>query len=809
MFQLHHHSTVVRRATLSCCSVRPRPSSFVFVRRSHDACCSPAGAEASEIELPSGATATRRISSIEFRRHRPRWIHCSAFSTVQLLHHGEQRRSQHSQPSSAPRPRSTFISQKGVAVAINKRLVELGKQQEWEDLLLFAEQERENLNNVNYATLMSQLGRIRSFDRADPRFLALLQALAAMMEERGLPWVEARSATNIIHAIGKMNLRNQSTRRILEWISDPETAASFVKEGEPQALSNVAWACAALNHREALNLLVEIDRRSEWLVDNGTPQAVSNVAWAFATLGFQAPHLFAGIEKRSKWLVKEGTPQVVANMAWACGRLGCEAPNLFAEIERRSKRLVGVGKPQEVSNTAWACASLGFQAPNLFAEIELQSRRLVEQGTPQTVANTAWACAKAGFKAANMFTEIERQSDWFVKEGKTQEVANTAWSCATLGFVAPNLFNEIEGRSKWLFEEGKPQEVANTAWACGRLGCEAPRLFAEIEREANRFVEAGNPQEVSNTAWACGKLGFEAPNLFAEIERQSKWLVEEGRPEVAASVAWACAKLKYDVPNLFAEIDRQSKRILEKAGPQEVANTVWACAILGYKSPTLFAELAQHLDRFVDQGNPQEISNTCYAFSVLGLSRESETSLVKLWDRAIDLFLAEEDKFCDEELVQLLQTRMFAKADGVLLKQPPETMAKRMELALKAQSVKNITSPCSNEVSLLLRELGFQHEVEVSPDVTASGMLEIDFACPERKIAIEYNGHTHYLKAVGNGQLTSTENGATKAKRRYLEKLGWTVINMDYRDYVQAQGASNEKGWLQEKLVKAGISLSE
>ena len=78
----------------------------------------------------------------------------------------------------------------------------------------------------------------------------------------------------------------------------------------------------------------------------GDPQAVANVAWACAKLGFEAPNLFAEIELRSKWLVETGNPQNVANTAWACATLGFEAPNLFAEIELRSKWLVEEGNPQ-------------------------------------------------------------------------------------------------------------------------------------------------------------------------------------------------------------------------------------------------------------------------------------------------------------------------------------------------------------------------------------------------------------------------------------------------------------------------------
>ena len=318
------------------------------------------------------------------------------------------------------------------AIAINKRLVGLGKKKQWEDLLEIAMKEQQNFDAICYSTLMSQLARIQALDRKDPRFVAFLQALAVLIEKRGLPWIQARAAANIIHSIGKMKMRNPSTKRILEWISEPEVAARFVKDGNPQA--------------------------------------VANVAWALAKLGFESPTLFAEIELRSKWLVKEGIPQAVANTAWACATLGFKAPNLFAEIECQSKWLVKEGNPQAVANTAWACATLGVAAPNLFAEIECQSKWLVKEGNPQNVANTAWACATLGVAAPNLFAEIECQSKWLVKEGNPQAVANTAWACATLGVGAPNLFAEIERQSKWLVEEGNPQNVANTAWACATLG---------------------------------------------------------------------------------------------------------------------------------------------------------------------------------------------------------------------------------------------------------------------------------------------------------------------------------------------------
>ena len=283
----------------------------------------------------------------------------------------------------------------------------------------------------------------------------------------------------------------------------------------------------------------------------------------------------------------------------------------------------------------------------------------------------------------------------------------------------------------------------------------------------------------------------------------------EGDPQNVANTAWACATLGYDAPLLFAEIDRRSKWLVEEGVPQAVANTAWACATLGFKAPNLFVTINQNLGSLIEKGNTQTIANTCYAISVLGMSKdESKTSLAKLWERAIDLYSAEEEDFRVEELRQLAQTLIFAKASGVQLSQPPEKMAANMESALHRVD-DNTVSRSTKEVSNLLKEIGLNHEEEVAPDKSLSGgMLAIDMACTERKIAIEFDGPTHFLKALGSGKLTSTENGATKAKRRFLEQLGWTVINLDYRDYINAKSRSNEKEWLRKKLKASGVTLS-
>jgi hypothetical protein len=163
------------------------------------------------------------------------------------------------------------------AIERNKKIVALGKQRKWKEILNLYQNEPNEFNNVNYATAMSQFQRIQSLDRRDPLFLKFVDDLAAKVEERGLEWVGIQGISNIAHAIGKMRLRITNARRIVEITSRTENAKIIVEEGMPQAIANTAWACDMLGFQSP-RLFSEIKRRASWLVEEGKPQEVANTA---------------------------------------------------------------------------------------------------------------------------------------------------------------------------------------------------------------------------------------------------------------------------------------------------------------------------------------------------------------------------------------------------------------------------------------------------------------------------------------------------------------------------------------------------
>jgi len=288
-----------------------------------------------------------------------------------------------------------------------------------------------------------------------------------------------------------------------------------------------------------------------------------------------------------------------------------------------------------------------------------------------------------------------------------------------------------------------------------------------------------------------------------------------GVPQAVTNSAWAFAKLGYHAPKLFKLVNYQAKWIAKKGGAQEMSNAAWACAMVGYDAPDLLSALDENLDRFLsEEATSQVITNSCFAIAFAGKSKELESSLKRIWEKGIEMFEYDEHTFADHALCQLAQTYLFAKADGVDLPKIPEMItAKMKDVVHKLDG--NTVSWAIRDISKVLSDLGVEHELEVSIDddaiMPSCGLLTIDLACVERKLAIEFHGPLHFLKAPSSGsttEITHEESGTTKAKRRVLEALGWTVVTLDYREF---QNENREK-YLQpclinEKLRTLGIRV--
>jgi hypothetical protein len=594
--------------------------------------------------------------------------------------------------------------------------------------------------------------------------------------------------------LGKMSPRDKAQ------MTRSELYGAFIRN-----LSLSMTASPELRHfggrREVVNITHSLAKFSNFRTDRQTSKAVANILDA--------------VEINSDWLLEENSPHHVSNLAWAFAKFNRRATALFKKFDELAYDLVENGRPQAISITAWAFATLGIPAPALFEKIEEDAgKSIVENGSAQAISNTAWAFAALNFPAPALFGQIDARSSYLVENGTPQAIANTAWACATLGLAAPALFEKINEDPLCVVVEGSSQAIANTAWAFASLGVAAPALFEKIDEHPSWLVP-GKPQHISITAWAFATLSVPAPNLFEKIEEDAgKSLVSDGSAQGFSNTAWAFASLSYDAPDLFKTIDERSDHLLRSGDAQGIANTAMAFAELGIRPELFFVRFEERMEEFLRAASFQAVFNVCWALVILDLTDQHGRLLQSLWARA--MYVDDVEALGKDAVLQLVQVEMHAKASGIVLREKVgEGLRRRMVEACEMLELGD-QHPNDDELSRLLRELGFEHEREVSPvDEEVGMMLSIDMACRERMVAVEYDGSYHYLSS-------GRENGRTVAKRRLLERLGWKVVNIPWYDNVEMslpgfvaknreRGSSRElkKAYLKGKLEAAGVVTSE
>eukprot|EP00438_Fugacium_kawagutii_P015593 Skav229726 [mRNA] locus=scaffold49:399186:411683:- [translate_table: standard] len=178
-----------------------------------------------------------------------------------------------------------------------------------------------------------------------------------------------------------------------------EALTARVRWAEPRSLSNIAWACAALSHRQQPFpelLISEVMSQGEDLA----PQGVANVAWKTPLLDM----LSSLIEQRCC----EFGAQELANAAWAAAvleihemQMGKIAREAAAYASSRRGTSLGISMwqmdSQCMANTLWGLARLACRDEPLLLAFG-GARSVVLQGGTQEMGSFVWAMCKLVYK---------------------------------------------------------------------------------------------------------------------------------------------------------------------------------------------------------------------------------------------------------------------------------------------------------------------------------------------------------------------------------------------------------------------------
>ena len=91
-----------------------------------------------------------------------------------------------------------------------------------------------------------------------------------------------------------------------------------------------------------------------------------------------------------------------------------------------------------------------------------------------------------------------------------------------------------------------------------------------------------------------------------------------------------------------------------------------------------------------------------------------------------------------------------------------------------------------------MTSLGWNHD-----EITDAGLSSTRRSM---KVAVEFDGPTHYLLGGASGRITP--NGATSFKRRLLRILGWEVISIPYFEWNEVRSSKETReAYLRTKLA--------
>ena len=214
---------------------------------------------------------------------------------------------------------------------------------------------------------------------------------------------------------------------------------------------------------------------------------------------------------------------------------------------------------------------------------------------------------------------------------------------------------------------------------------------------------------------------------------------------------------------MLCSLEGAAVRVAPTMNAQDVANTVWALATLGWQADVETAAVFQ-----------QRIEALVCSFGLL----ESSSSMAVL--------------------SQLLQAHLASQFLGLGLITLPASMLQVAVQACREEAQKVTVSKCQRQVGESLRRLGISHELEYT---TADGLYSIDFAIVERRIALEFDGPSHFTRN------TLEPLGHTRLRDRLLSAMGWYVVSIPFFEWDRLQRPEQMDSYVYMLVALAGTPV--
>jgi len=275
-----------------------------------------------------------------------------------------------------------------------------------------------------------------------------------------------------------------------------------------------------------------------------------------------------------------------------------------------------------------------------------------------------------------------------------------------------------------------------------------------------RVAPGMNAQGVANSLWALATLG---------------WQAGQG--------AMRCA------------LEAAAVRLAPSMNAQNVANSLWALATLGWQAGegSLRCALAGAAVRVAPSMKPQEVANSLWALATLGWEADAEMAFC--FQVQVEALFSNSGlgQLSTKTLSQLLQAHLASQFLRLGLLTLPFSSLQVALAAHREEARKVRVSHGQREVGESLRRLGISHELEY---ITADGLFSIDLAIVDRRIAVEFDGPSHFHTD------TLEPRGHTRLRDRLLSAMGWHVVSIPYFEWDRLHQPEQMDAYVAHRLVQ-------
>lgn len=654
-----------------------------------------------------------------------------------------------------------------------------------DDIFDYIDENYADFNTINFSTCVHRIGKLnkqaknRRFGSRkwgggaevnitrDPRFhklLGLVEAALRLREEKSSEAREkfnVRECSSILWGLANCGCTLKGGdeaphgQAVLAGLYK-RLVAFDVKEFASQNVSNCIWAIATMHQDDEdeylpMDVVRALESHTCATMDDFIPQGVSNTLWGFAAIN-KTTHSF------------ELHPETVR-------RFG---DGILSNIDGF--------KSMELSNVVWGIATMRLTFPNeVIAAIDGALMRAIETQpemfSSQSVSNILWAAGnhpQGVYFSERLLAALAEMSHAKFSAFTPQGLSNTLWGFASIGYNPGPAFL-LEVREAWE-QEGHSYNItesANMLWAFQTLkenpGEACLRMLSR--RMLDLPDEDLQVQTIANMMYSLAQIDFLPEKSTMEriedtcvmhLRRPDNYTVAHG----LTNLLWAFGTLRYKPgEEFFAAFNDRCMQQIAEISDQGVSNMILMYATLNHNPGPVFLDaLAQRCVELMDDFAPQGVANTIWGWALLDYWPSAE--LVELYRRR----LAGMDigSLSRIDLVQLFQANLafetFSKYEPLLTGELLETArAYWVETSTERVSVSNL----QREVSQVLTRMGLPHEMEY---MTQDKLFSVDITLRGRKVAIEVDGPTHFLRNMPTERV-----GSDASRHKLMELKGWTV----------------------------------